>query len=61
VSIGFVATGGGKKEILREIFDTEEGRSLPSALVNQGAGEKVSWFTDYAAVEGVAFPRRGSL
>ncbi|KAL4993429.1 glucosamine-6-phosphate isomerases/6-phosphogluconolactonase-domain-containing protein [Aspergillus recurvatus] len=61
VSIAFVATGGGKKDILKQIFDAEEGRSLPSALVNQGGGEKVSWFTDHAAVDGVAFPRRGSL
>ncbi|KAJ5787941.1 6-phosphogluconolactonase DevB-type [Penicillium paradoxum] len=61
VSIAFVATGGGKKEILKQIFDLEEGSSLPSALVNQGAGNKVSWFTDHPAVEGVAFPRRGSL
>lgn len=59
--IAFVATGGGKKEIMKAIFDNEEGRSLPSALVNQGAGNKVSWFTDHAAVEGIAFPRRGSL
>lgn len=61
VNIAFIATGGGKKEIMKQIFDAEEGRSLPSALVNQGAGEKVTWFTDHAAVEGVAFPRRGSL
>ncbi|KAI9370368.1 glucosamine-6-phosphate isomerases/6-phosphogluconolactonase-domain-containing protein [Aspergillus egyptiacus] len=61
LNVAFVATGGGKKEILKQIFDAEEGRELPSALVNQGAGEKVSWFTDRAAVEGVAFPRRGSL
>lgn len=61
VNIAFVATGGGKKEILKQIFDAEEGRSLPSALVNQGAGEKVSWFTDHPAVDGVTFPRRGSL
>ncbi|KAL4943999.1 hypothetical protein BDV06DRAFT_119676 [Aspergillus oleicola] len=61
VNIAFIATGGGKKDIMKQIFDAEEGRSLPSALVNQGAGEKVSWFTDHAAVEGVAFPRRGSL
>ncbi|KXG54518.1 6-phosphogluconolactonase, DevB-type [Penicillium griseofulvum] len=61
VSIGFVATGGGKKDILKQIFDLEEGSSLPSALVNQGAGDKVSWFTDHPAVEGVSFPRRGSL
>lgn len=61
ISIAYVATGGGKKDILKKIFDAEEGRSLPSALVNQGAGEKVSWFTDHPAVEGVSFPRRGSL
>jgi 6-phosphogluconolactonase len=61
VSVAFVATGGGKKDIMKQIFDAEEGKDLPSALVNQGAGEKVSWFTDYAAVDGVAFPRRGSL
>ena len=61
VNVAFVATGGGKKEIMKQIFDAEEGRSLPSALINQGAGEKVRWFTDHAAVDGVAFPRRGSL
>ncbi|CAG7917807.1 unnamed protein product [Penicillium olsonii] len=61
VNIAFVATGAGKKEILKQIFDLEEGSSLPSALVNQGAGEKVSWFTDHPAVDGVAFSRRGSL
>ncbi|KAI9656466.1 MAG: suppressor of los1-1 [Bathelium mastoideum] len=59
--IGFVATGGGKKDILRQIFDTEEGQAIPSALVNEGGAEKVSWFTDNAAVEGVSFPRRGNL
>jgi 6-phosphogluconolactonase len=61
VSIAFVATGGGKKDILKQIFDLEEGSSLPSSLVNQGAGEKVSWFTDHPAVEGVAYPRKGNL
>lgn len=61
INIAFVATGAGKKDILKAIFDTEEGRSLPSALVSQGGGEKVSWFTDHPAVDGVAFPRRGSL
>ncbi|ETN37269.1 6-phosphogluconolactonase [Cyphellophora europaea CBS 101466] len=61
VKIAFVATGGGKKDILKQIFETEEGRSLPCGLVNDGAGERVSWFVDDAAVEGVVFPRRGSL
>jgi 6-phosphogluconolactonase len=46
---------------MKAIFDTEEGRNLPSALVNQGGGEKVSWFTDHPAIDGVAFPRRGNL
>lgn len=59
--IAFVATGEGKKEIMHKIFDTEEGASLPCGLVNEGGGEKVSWFTDAAATDGVAYPRRGSL
>lgn len=59
--IGFVATGGGKKDVLKQIFETEEGGKLPCGLVNEGAGEKVSWFCDQAATEGVSFPRRGSV
>jgi len=59
VKIAFVATGGGKKEIMKEIF--EGGNGLPCALVNEGAGERCSWFVDNAAVEGVSFPRKGSL
>ncbi|TKA32529.1 hypothetical protein B0A50_01637 [Salinomyces thailandicus] len=59
--IAFVATGGGKKDVLKQIFETEEGRHLPCGLVNEGAGEKVSWFCDQAATEGVNFPRRGSV
>lgn len=61
VKIGFVATGEGKKEVLKKIFETEEGSRLPCGLVNSGAGDKVSWFCDSAAVEGVNFPRRGSV
>ncbi|CZS97792.1 probable multicopy suppressor of los1-1 [Rhynchosporium agropyri] len=59
VKVAFVATGGGKKEIMKQIF--EGGNGLPCALVNEGAGERASWFVDNAAVEGVSFPRRGSL
>ena len=59
--IAFVATGGGKKDILKKILDKDEGRSLPCGLVNGGGAERVSWFTDDSAVEGVGFPRRGSL
>ena len=60
--IAFVATGGGKKDILKKILEADdEGRSLPCGLVNEGGGDKVSWFTDDAAVQGVSFPRRSSL
>jgi 6-phosphogluconolactonase len=59
VKVAFVATGGGKKNILKEIF--EEGNGLPCALVNEATGERCSWFVDNAAVEGVSFPRRGFL
>ena len=61
IKIAFVATGDGKREIMRQILDTDEGRSLPCGLVNEGGAERVSWFTDNGAVEGVGFPRRGSL
>jgi len=59
VRIAFVATGAGKKGVMKEIFET--GNGLPCALVNEAAGERCTWFTDTAAVEGVSFPRRGSL
>ena len=59
VKIAFVATGEGKRGILKQIF--EEGNGLPCAIVNEVAGERCSWFVDSAAVEGVSFPRRGSL
>ncbi|KAK4043200.1 hypothetical protein C8A01DRAFT_13271 [Parachaetomium inaequale] len=56
VKVAFVATGGGKKEVMKEIF--EEGNGLPCALVNEGCGDRCSWFVDNAAVEGVTYPRR---
>ncbi|KAI1502752.1 6-phosphogluconolactonase [Biscogniauxia marginata] len=59
VRIAFVATGAAKKGIMKQIF--EEGNGLPCALVNEATGERCSWFTDNAAVEGVSFPRRGFL
>ena len=61
IKIAYVTTGDGKLDILKKIFDTEEGKSLPCGLVNEGGGAKVSWFTDTKAVEGLHFPRRGSL
>nr|KMM70354.1 6-phosphogluconolactonase [Coccidioides posadasii RMSCC 3488] len=59
--IAFVATGEGKKEVMKQIFDTEEGKQLPCGMVNEKAGDRVSWFTDGKATEGVAFPRKGNL
>ncbi|KAI1102843.1 nagb/rpia/CoA transferase-like protein [Jackrogersella minutella] len=59
VKVAYVATGAEKKEIMKEIF--EQGNGLPCALVNEATGERCSWFTDTAAVEGVSFPRRGFL
>lgn len=62
IKIAFVATGGGKREVLAKIFDTEEGRSLPCGIINSFAQERVTWFCDAAATEGVQFPSRmGSL
>jgi 6-phosphogluconolactonase len=61
LKIAFVATGENKRDILRKILDSDEGRSLPCGLVNQGGAERVSWFTDAQAVHGVSYPRRGSL
>ncbi|KAI0024775.1 nagb/rpia/CoA transferase-like protein [Xylariomycetidae sp. FL0641] len=59
VKVAFVATGAGKKDIMKQIF--EEGNGLPCALVNEATGERCSWFVDNPAVEGVQFPRRGFL
>ncbi len=56
VRVAFVATGGGKKEIMKEIFETQNG--LPCALVNEGTGDRCSCFVDNAAVEGVSYPKR---
>lgn len=57
VRVAFIATGASKKDILKQIFDHDSG--LPCALVNDGAGDRCSWFVDSPAVEGVSFPKRG--
>ncbi|KAJ9154916.1 6-phosphogluconolactonase-like protein [Pleurostoma richardsiae] len=57
VRVAFVATGGGKKDIMKQIF--EEGNGLPCALVNEATGDRCSWFVDEPAVEGVSYPKRG--
>lgn len=59
VRVAFIATGEGKSSIMKKIFD--EGQGLPCALINETVGERCSWFTDTAAVEGVSFPKRGFL
>ena len=59
--IAFVANGAGKQEILKKIFDSDEGPTLPCGLVNEGGGDRVSWFTDQAAVQGVVYPRHSTL
>jgi 6-phosphogluconolactonase len=62
IKIGFVATGASKKDIMKQIFDSEEGRQLPCGLINAFAQDRVSWFVDSPAIEGLSFPaRRGSL
>ncbi|KAL6809198.1 glucosamine-6-phosphate isomerases/6-phosphogluconolactonase domain-containing protein [Trichoderma sp. SZMC 28013] len=59
VRVAFVATGAGKKDIMKQIFDA--GAGLPCALVNEAAGDRCSWFVDEPAIEGVSFPRRAYL
>lgn len=56
VRVAFVATGAGKKEIMKQIF--EQGNGLPCALVNEATGDRCSWFVDNPSVEGVSYPRR---
>lgn len=58
VRVAFVATGGGKKDIMKKIFEHNPHNGLPCALVNEGTGDRCSWFVDNAAVEGVSYPRR---
>ncbi|KHN96239.1 6-phosphogluconolactonase, DevB-type [Metarhizium album ARSEF 1941] len=60
VRVAFVATGGGKKDIMKQIFDSLES-TLPCSLVNEASGDRCSWFVDEPAVEGVAFPRNAFL
>ncbi|KAF8420427.1 hypothetical protein EV426DRAFT_612274 [Tirmania nivea] len=60
IRVVFVATGAGKKEVLKTIFEKPE-EGLPCSLVNVGAGDKVVWFTDDAAIQGVTGLKKGSL
>ncbi|RDA92808.1 hypothetical protein CP533_0825, partial [Ophiocordyceps camponoti-saundersi (nom. inval.)] len=60
IRLAFIATGAGKKEVMKAIFDSPD-EQLPCNLVNAAAGDRCSWFVDEAAVEGVAFPRKAFL
>lgn len=59
--IAFVATGDGKREVLKKIFEDTSDPKLPCALVNDGAKGKVSWFCDKAAAEDLTYARRSSV
>ncbi|KAF8469054.1 hypothetical protein BDZ91DRAFT_771589 [Kalaharituber pfeilii] len=49
--IVFVATGKGKREVLKAVFEQPED-GLPCSLVNvQAGGDKVVWFVDEEAIE----------
>ncbi|KAF8472091.1 hypothetical protein BDZ91DRAFT_693141 [Kalaharituber pfeilii] len=52
IKVVFVATGKGKQEVLRTIFEKPE-QGLPCSLVNQLGGERVAWFVDADAIKGV--------
>jgi len=53
-NILFVATGESKREVLKTIFEKPED-GLPCSLVNVHAGgDKVAWFTDDKAIQGVS-------
>jgi len=58
--IAFVATGEGKQEVLKQIFDDLDS-SLPCAIVNKESKDKCSWFCDKAAVQGVHYDTKGKL
>ena len=61
IRIAFVLSGASKKETMKKIFDTEEGRSLPCGLINEVGADRVVWLADTKAVEGVSYPKRSSL
>jgi 6-phosphogluconolactonase len=61
VKVTFVATGAGKRDVLKRAFEEDHGGGLPCGLVNEAVGDRCSWFVDDAAVEGVNYPRRSTL
>lgn len=59
VRVAFVATGAGKRDIMKKIFQASEG--LPCSLVNEATGDRCSWFVDDAAVQGLGLTRSAFL
>ncbi|KAF8425888.1 6-phosphogluconolactonase [Tirmania nivea] len=57
----FVATGEGKRDVLKRVFEVPE-EGLPCDLVNaQAGGGRVAWFVDDKAIEGVQGFVKGTL
>lgn len=52
-AICFIAPGEESEGALKNVFAEQGDQPLPAAVVNQLGREKVSWFTDSAAMEGV--------
>ena len=59
LEIAFVVIGAEKRDIMKKIFDTDEGKTLPCGYIND-AKDEIHWFTDSKAIEGVQFPRMGN-
>lgn len=57
-SIIFVVVGLEKKEMVKRVLETPT--QLPRALVNRAAGNRVKWFVDEPALEGVVYARVNS-
>jgi 6-phosphogluconolactonase len=62
VRVAFVVTGAAKQPALRQAFgaDGAQRRQVPCGLVNAAGAERVSWFVDEAAAEGVDYPVKKS-
>ncbi|KAK4941226.1 suppressor of los1-1, partial [Elasticomyces elasticus] len=52
-AICFIVPGEGSDGALKHVFTAQGDKSLPAGVVNQLGQEKVRWFTDSAAMDGV--------
>ncbi|MBE3041562.1 6-phosphogluconolactonase [Candidatus Bathyarchaeota archaeon] len=57
-SIVFIVVGSEKKDMVKRVLDTAT--ELTGALVNRSAGDRVKWFVDEPALEGVLYLRANS-